>query len=590
MIDPYRMVIINLTALSIICIGIFFYRFLYPKKQVKLFPLLLIIMILPVISILRKGAYESGDFNMHIYRAMMFFENLQQGNIIPSWGGELNATYGYPVFIFNYVLHYYLISFFHFLGFSFLAGMKLFLILSVFGSGITMYLWANKIFKNQLAGFAAAIFYVFAPYHLITLHFRVNGENFAYALAPLLFFQLHNVLERQNIRNILFFGLILGLLFFAHSANAAFTSLFMILYLLLLFLTGLFRRRKQLIAVMGGYFVGISLALPVFFAHSVLSQYTYGYLLAGKPTFTPLWQLLYSPWRFGLLFQGPKGEFAFLIGYTQLLLLGTIILLLLYKKIKKTYKFAVIFWLSITFATVFLITPESAFLWKIIPILSLAQFSYRLLFFVNISTAILAGYLVLSLPKKKAAIYLLIFFTVVFTIINWGNRRTIPEIGDVTLRQNIPLSSWNYEGMAVMASPRWLNQHSLWEKKIPVSHLESLSGSAEIRLIERSQTKHTYIVHAKKSILLRENTLYFPGWEVWVDGKKTPVEYKKHDSLGKIVFSVTKGMHFIEVKYTDLPLFRLTKTISIAGFVIILLYFLGEKLLHLLHYEKKSLR
>ncbi|MEN9407202.1 MAG: hypothetical protein RLZZ455_418 [Candidatus Parcubacteria bacterium] len=590
MIDPYRMVIINLTALSIICAGIFFYRFLYPKKQVKLFPLLLIVMILPVISILRKGTYESGDFNMHIYRAMMFFENLQQGNIIPSWGGELNATYGYPVFIFNYVLHYYLISFFHFLGFSFLAGMKLFLILSVFGSGITMYLWANKIFKNQLAGFAAAVFYVFAPYHLITLHFRVNGENFAYALAPLLFYQLHNVLERQNTRNILFFGLILGLLFFAHSANAAFTSLFMIIYLLLLFLTGIVRRRKQIIAVVEGYLVGILLALPVFFAHSVLSQYTYGYLLSGKPTFTPLWQLLYSPWRYGLLFQGPKGEFAFLVGYTQLLLLVTMVLLLIYKKIKKVHALSILFWLSVTCVTIFLVTPQSAFLWKIIPILSLAQFSYRLLFFVNISTAILAGYLVLSLPKKKKAIYVLIFFTIASTIINWGNRRTIPEIGDITLRQNIPLSSWNYEGMAVMASPRWLKQDSLWEKKIPDSHLESLSGSAEIRQIERSQTKHTYIVNAKKSLLLRENTLYFPGWEVWIDNKQTLFEYKKNHSLGKIVFPVTKGLHFIEVKYNDLPLFRLTKLISIAGFVVIFLYFIGEKLLYLFPYEKKSLR
>lgn len=527
---------------------------------------------------------------MHIYRAMVFYENLKQGILMPSWGGDLNGTYGYPVFIFNYILHYYLIALFHFIGFSFVAGMKLFLILSFIGSGISMFLWSKKIFKNELACFSAAIFYMFAPYHLITLHFRVNGENFAYALAPLLFYQLHNLLEKQTTKNAILFGLLLGLLFFAHSANAAFTSLFMIVYLGLLYVLKTIRTRKKLILVCIGYVIGIMLASPVFFAHLILSQYTYGYVLAGKPSFTPLWQLLYSPWRLGFLFQGPRGEFAFIIGYTQIFLLLIMIYFFLKKKIEEKLRIQVAFWLLTTLFISFLIIPESQLLWKVIPILSFAQFSYRLLFFVNIATAILAGYLVLTIPKKKSAIYLLVFATIAYTIINWGNRRTIPQIADNTLRKNIPLSSYNYEGMAVMASPRWLDLNNLWEKKVPQKHLETLMGDATIKQLKREQTYHAYVVSTKEKTTFRENTLYFPGWSIKVDNKPVLIVYSEKKSLGKMIFTIPSGIHSIEVVYKDLPLFALSKIISLLGFLSIILYLSASWILRLLSYEKKSLR
>lgn len=590
MIEPYRMVVINIAALSIICLGILFYRFIYPKRPIGYFPLLLIFSLLPIISILRKGVYESGDFNMHIYRAMVFYDNLKEGNLMPSWGGDLNATYGYPVFIFNYILHYYLISFFHFLGFSFVAGMKIFLILSLFGSGITMYLWTKKIFHNNLARFTAAIFYVFAPYHLITLHFRVNGENFAYALTPLLFYQLHNLIEKQNLRNILLFGLLVGLLFFAHSANAAFTSIFLVMYCGLLYVTKVIRSPMTFLTICLGFMVGALLASPVFYAHLVLSQVTYGYVLAGNPSFTPFWQLIFSPWRFGLLLQGPRGEFAFIIGYTQILALVLVSYALLKKKIALKIRVPIIFWILAFLFLSFLITPQSSLFWKIIPVLSMAQFSYRLLFFVNIASAILAGYLILMIPKRKTVIYALIFATIGYTIINWGNRRTIPEIADDTLRKNIPQSTRNYEGMAVMASPRWLDLNDLWEKKVPEKHLDVLSGRGAVREVKRQQEYHAYIVSADNNLTLRENTLYFPGWSIMVDTLSTPIQYTQNNSLGKMVFLVPKGLHLVEAVYKDSPYYFATKAVSLLGFFSIILFFAIREVTHILKYAKKSLQ
>src|SRR3989344_2139616 len=150
MLDPYRMVFVNIIGSLLILFGTLFYRYIYPKKKINVFYLLISFTIIASISILRKGAYESGDFNIHIYRSMEFYRSLMEGNIMPSWAGNLNATYGYPLFIFNYTLPYYFISLFHFLGLSFINSLKVFLFSNMILSGIFMYIFIQNKFKKDL--------------------------------------------------------------------------------------------------------------------------------------------------------------------------------------------------------------------------------------------------------------------------------------------------------------------------------------------------------------------------------------------------------------------------------------------------------
>src|SRR3989344_89609 len=100
MVDPYKMVVVNTTATFILLLSVLFYKFVYPRKNISFLILLILICVLPTISILRSGTYESGDFNIHIYRIMSFYESLKEGIFMPSWAAELNATYGNPLFIF----------------------------------------------------------------------------------------------------------------------------------------------------------------------------------------------------------------------------------------------------------------------------------------------------------------------------------------------------------------------------------------------------------------------------------------------------------------------------------------------------------
>jgi len=504
---------------------------------------------------------------------MDFYENLSQGNFMPSWGGNLNMTFGYPVFIFNYILQYYIIAFFHYLGVSFITSMKLFLAFSFFASGIFMYLWAKELFKNTLAAFAASIFYLFSPYHLIVLHFRVNGEILAFVFVPILLYLFQKIFIKPTPLLICLAGLSYGLFYLAHSASAIFFLPILISYILFTLLIYKKDFVKKTALSFLSIITGIILAAYVFAAHLVLSQYTYSSLSRGGLTYTNFLSLLYSPWRMGFLFQGPKGEYAFIIGYTQLFVFFLIVYFLLKNKIKKPTKYFVLFWCSIFIILVFFITPWSAFFWNVIPLISIAQFSFRLHVFVTLCTSVLAGYLILNL-RNKLLIYVLIVLTIFYTILNWGSRTMITDINDTYLKQNVPYSTLNYEAMAIMAWPKWLDANHLVETKIPKYHLQILRGNGKVKEILRSQTDHSYVLLAESPLTLVENTLYFPGWTVKVDNKETQINYLNKKYLGKIIFNVPPGIHYVDVKYDDIPEYKFSKFIAVIGYLIIFLILL----------------
>lgn len=569
MINPYRMVYVNIFLGILLLSGLLIYRYIYPKRKPNPLLLLILISLLPIFSILRKGVYQSGDFNLHIYRSIEFFKNLSQGNLMPSWGGELNMTLGYPVFIFNYILTYYIVAVLHFFGASFISAMKLFLAFSFVSSGIAMYLWTKKIFKNELQAFTSSIFYLFAPYHLVVLHFRVNGEILAFTFVPLIFYFVQKILLKPSVIGTLTIGLLYGLFYLAHPASAVFSLPIILIYTVLSLVNDKNNNAlKKSIYIIIGCLIGMILASYVFVAHLFLSKFTYTSLVTGGLSYTPLKDLLYSPWRYGFLFQGPKGELSFLLGYTQIIVAIFFIILVLRRKIKKSQSFIVYFWLGTFLMSVYLITPWSDFLWKLIPLLSIAQFSYRISLISVLTISVLAGYLVLYVKQNKL-IYLLILLTVSYTILNWGNRTTIPDIDDKYLKNNVPYSTLGYEGMAIMASPKWLPADNLWAKEVPKKHLEIITGNGVINEVERTETKHTYIIYGYSNTELLENTLYFPGWKIEADNKYIPINYLERKHLGKIVFNLPSGLHLINVEYKDIPIYRFSKIFSAISYFII---------------------
>lgn len=173
----YQVVIVSVIYFTFFVAILIFQKILHPKKKYSYITVLLALSLLPTVSLFRPGAYESGDFNLHIYRIMSFYDTLKDGNFMPSWAANINGTYGNPIFIFNYSLPYYIVSLFHFVGFSFIVSMKIMLGLTFIFSGIFMFVTIRKILNSALAAFTAAVLYLFAPYHLVDFHFRTTPDK-----------------------------------------------------------------------------------------------------------------------------------------------------------------------------------------------------------------------------------------------------------------------------------------------------------------------------------------------------------------------------------------------------------------------------
>ena len=257
MIGPYQMVFINLIGSLLVLGGAICYRFIFPKKRINLLILLVVISILPIISVFRPGVYESGDFNLHIYRAMTFYQNLTEGNLIPSWAGELNGTYGYPLFIFIYPLPYYISSLFHLLNFSFVDSLKLFLCFSYIFSGLAMYFWIKDLF-GKISGFAAAIFYLFVPYHLIDIHFRVDiGETLSFVFLPLTLLFARKIIRAGNFKWLFSESLAIAGLILSHQAVSISFIPFIVAYALFEY----FSEQKNTIRKIINFFTAFALGL-----------------------------------------------------------------------------------------------------------------------------------------------------------------------------------------------------------------------------------------------------------------------------------------------------------------------------------------
>ena len=570
MIDPYKMVIVNLVLSISLIVVAFIYVKIIPKKKINLFVLLVLISILPIVSVFRKGTYESGDFTFHIYRAMDFYQSLSDGVFIPSWAGGLNEGFGYPVFIFIYNFPYYLISFLHFLGFSFIFSQKLILAGSFIGSGIVMWIVLKKITKNDLASFAGSILYLFSPYHLVDLHFRVSiAEVLAFVINPLIFYLVLKTIEKQKLIYFAWISLFLSVLFLTHPPMFIFYTLIFIIYILYQIFT-----KKISLKILVGIFISILIGLIIssyaIIPRFSLIKYTTDSLLIKTPIdHVDFQELLFSPWRLGFLFQGPQGELSFAIGYTGIFIF-LISLFLLFKKPHKKYYSDVLFWFIISFWTIFFMLSYSKPIWDLFPHLRIMQFAYRLLHPLIFSLSILLAYLVLIYKPKKTLIYFFLILTIGYTMLNWGNRRTIPQIDDAWIRDNLPHSTkqgeQNYESV-----PLWWNNTK--DLLVPAkSNLELVEGDARIKELSRNSIRHTYGIDVNKPSKFVENTLYFPNWTISANRKQVQINYMDEKYNPRIGFELAPGLYFVDVMYHDVIEVKYAKRISIVTTLVLLFY------------------
>lgn len=549
-----HMVFISIFFSSLLIVLFLLYRYIYPKKTISYPVLILFISTMPLVSILRLGGYESGDLNLHAAFAIPFFENLRNGIFFPIWNQYVINGYGYPLYFFLYPLPYYLSSLIHLVGLSFIDSFKIILAFSFIFSGQGMYLLVKDITGSKEAGFISALFYLFTPYHLIDMHFRIAiGEVLSFAILPFCFYFLRKMVRLFTKQNFLLFVLSFSLLILSHQAISLATVPFLFIYSFF-HIKSKGELTKKII-----FPFSISIGMTAFYWMPLIYNSRFTDLLNGEIEFNSLFSLLYSPYLYGFLFQGHRGELALIIGYAHLITIGILVILLLKGKINSYFKKLAIFLLISTLLLIFMITPASEPIWKNIFLLKGFQFSYRLLLLVNLFTSILAG-LTLIKVNNKFFVKLLLFFVVFSSILNWGNRRVIPSVNDATIKKSL------YSSLDSVGNGKTIWNNEKHKKR--TGNIEIIQGRAETREISRKQTIHRYYISviSNKAMFL-DNTTYFPGWKVITGNIIIPIDNKN----GLINFKLNKGKHDLIVYYEEVMVNKIAKSFSFLVIIFILL-------------------
>lgn len=571
--SSHVLVLTSIIASLVLGTCILFYRFVYPKKKIPLLMLLLVISFLPIVSMIRPGSYESGDLSTHVRNAIAFYNVLRQGEVFPIWAGDMNGTYGYPAFLFMYIVPYYAVSLIHSLGLSFLISTKLFLGLAYILSGIFMYLFLKEEVSEKSA-FIGALFYLFAPYHLVDLHFRTDiGEITAFIFLPLALLAAKKFLVTFGVKWFLLEVVAITLLILSHPAISLSGIPVLIVYIIFFYLYA--RKGKVLFLQLLIFF--ISLLLAGFYVIPLLYELRFTYHPPSNSLmFLHVQDLLYSPWLYGFLFQGNKGQLVFFLGYPSLIILLIAIIFLVKKKVQNKDKIILLLSFVILAGCVFMMIPLSQPLWYMIPFLKNFQFTYRLLGVTMFCIAIIAALTVQYIKNKKYLLFICLFI-IFSTILNWGNRRNVPFITDQVLEQQVPYTNSN-GGAIYQAITKWSDPKHPFASHIPAKHAVISQGKGTITEVNRNNITHTYVTKSTTQLQIRENTLFFPGWNVYIDGKQEHI-YPVTNSVprGIISFNVPKGKHTIVVIFQDTLAVVFGRIVSIVGILLLGVCFFLQK-------------
>ena len=519
--------------------------------------LIVIFSLLVTLSFFKPGYFPSHDGEWAVVRLGAMHRAVLDKEIPVRWSGYQNFGYGYPLFEFTYPFPYYLGEVFHLAKIGFVNSIKIVFILSVFVSGIGMFLFLREIFTTEGA-LLGSTFYLFAPYRLVNLYVRGSiGESLSLAIFPFLFLIVYKLFKTKENKYVSLFSLLFAILLLTHNVTSLVFTPFLIGYCLLLYI-----QEKEKKTVSRKLFLGFILGglISSFFVIPALTEKKYIALSQIRISdiskhFVSLQSLITSPWRFGAY--GTADSFSPQLGIVHILsfVLGTLFLLREKNKLLKNFG---IYILISVLILIFLMQKISLPFWQHVPLFSDIDFPWRLLtpliFFFSIPVA--------ALGTKKIIWPVLLILAIIFNFKYAAPKNYIPAIDSYYFTNQATTTS-NDELM-----PIWVMEKPT---KMYDSKVVNLTGDEKINLKSVTETKVDFQTYLNKKETIQVNTIYFPGWTVFSDGK--PVKISYNNPKGVITFELSKGSHQVSARFLETNVRLFTDIASLASFLFALLLF-----------------
>ena len=552
--------------------------------------------------------FDAHDGRHSVFYLIMFDASLRDGALWPRWAMHHIQGYGYPTFILQAPLGFYLAELFVLLGAGYTLAVKftwvLGTLISGWGMATLVQYWLDRSAggprpQHKLAALVAGLLYVYIPYHLADIYVRAAlNDTLLFSWFPWVLLTLDQLIDQSFSpgwrRRLGVAVLVLGGCLLTHTfALISFTPLVILFVLFRLAVAqaeshhwrsvigraGLAAAAGLLALLLIATFLFPLLAEGQYLEQQVYTTNTYDYhnhFVQWGQFFSPFWGFGYSDDP-----TGANDGMGFQVGVVALLLTMIAAYVTLRESEPAWMRRAYLgFLAAISLILLFLMTPSATLLWESFPFLAIIQFPWRLLALTAFTLSALAGLVVpllldnllgpstagdaQEMARYDAGVVVLVLVIML---------ASYPYI-QATLS---PVEPWREDGRAIfrfeeehpdmIAYTQWVKEpfttSPMTEEYASPDYVEDYSdngaltrlaiiqGSGEIISQYSRGSSAGGVVRVDGPAIVRVHLYYFPGWEARVDGQV--VEARVSDPHGLIEVDVPAGEHHIDLHMGSTP-------------------------------------
>jgi hypothetical protein len=303
-----------------------------------------------------------------------------------------------------------------------------------------------------------------------------------------------------------------------------------------LFLYALVRNRQSLIWFLGGLGVSAFFWIPALFEQSyVVGLNTVNY----KDHFAHLYELLIPSWGSGFSgYDNVGNKMSFQLGISPIFWI--ILSAFFYRNIKqKSMKMLYMGMISVCIITIFCMTKSSIFVWEFVKPMQFIQHPWRLLSFMIPVSAFMSA-LVAQNIKRTWIVCILACTSLLLTY------KYVPVLYEPR-NEAYYMARRNFTDGTVSMGDSFSTIWTPWKETRANNEIAVEKGFvasvSKWKYLEKS-----FSVVQSEDGLVSVNTLYFPGWTVFVDDIQTSLNIGEK---GIIEFSVPRGVHTINITFKD---------------------------------------
>lgn len=538
------------------------------KNKYVPYLIILLLGIVTTIPLFTMNLSKLNEFRIHIIRITSIKEAIQDGVFPPYISYKHMMDFGYALNIFYGSLTTYIPIVISFFTRTNTIALKVYTLITVILSGITMYLFAYKVTNRKTAGLIASLIYMAAPYKFTDIYSRnAVGEYTAFIFIPMIFQGIWQLLNEEKKGN---YWLVAGasLLVLTHTITTIYTALLAILFLLFNFnkIKNIKLWKSITIDVVCILLLTSFYTIPLV-EHKLSGDYVIFDAEKMRATAADTYENTnkITDWFESEL---SHDELIFSFGLAMTFLM--FITIFCYKKIDKKYKKDYIVFGLLSIISLYMCTK--AFPWIFMPhFFTVIQFAWRMngffIFFISLICGINAYTFSETLSSIRYTIIVLII-AVIFTMGGFGVSKYI-EHYDKSIDDN-------YEGKLLeltIIGPYNVNRDYMpLRASNNMEYLKSredrtylLNGKATIISENKSKLQDIIEIENVENAKLELPYLYYCGYTVKINGKTI----KNYESENGFVCVDVNENGKLEINYTGTRIEKIGFIISFASLIII---------------------